>query len=133
MRTHEIQSTRHLACCCVAFDVAVHQSSRSTNQDRHPKRSSDPEVGSAIHHAAAGSQTIFLLDVVARVNITSAVNAGANELEVTVVNLWPNRLIGDASLPAKERFTETNMRKFTSKSPLLPSGLLGPVTILTKE
>ena len=69
----------------------------------------------------------------ARVNITSAVKAGANELEVTVVNLWPNRLIGDASLPAKERFTETNMRKFVATSPLLPSGLLGPVRILTGE
>jgi hypothetical protein len=69
----------------------------------------------------------------ARVNITSVVKAGANELEVTVVNLWPNRLIGDASLPAEKRFTETNMRKFTSKSPLLPSGLLGPVRILAEE
>jgi hypothetical protein len=61
------------------------------------------------------------------------VKAGPNELEVTVVNLWPNRLIGDASLPAKERLTATNMRKFVSKSPLLPSGLLGPVRILTEE
>jgi hypothetical protein len=69
----------------------------------------------------------------AQVNITSAVKAGTNELEVTVVNLWPNRLIGDASLPAKERFTETNMRKFVATSPLLPSGLLGPVRILTGE
>jgi hypothetical protein len=69
----------------------------------------------------------------ARVNITSAVKVGVNELEVTVVNLWPNRLIGDASLPAEERFTETNMRKFVSKSPLLSSGLLGPVFILTEE
>jgi hypothetical protein len=67
------------------------------------------------------------------VNIARAVKAGANELEVTVVNLWPNRLIGDASLSAEKRFTETNMRKFTSKSPLLPSGLLGPVRILAEE
>jgi hypothetical protein len=69
----------------------------------------------------------------ARVNITSAVKAGANELEVKVVNLWPNRLIGDASLPANERFTETNMRKFVSRSPLLSSGLLGPVRLLVEE
>ena len=69
----------------------------------------------------------------ARVDISSAVKAGANKLEVTVVNLWPNRLIGDDSLPEKERFTETNMRKFVSKSPLLPSGLLGPVRILTQD
>jgi hypothetical protein len=69
----------------------------------------------------------------ARVNVTRAVKAGVNELEVTVVNLWPNRLIGDAGLPEKERFTETNMRKFVSKSPLLPSGLLGPVQLLAED
>ena len=40
-----------------------------------------------------------------------------NELEVSVVNLWPNRLIGDAALPAKKRFTETNMRKFVVHIP----------------
>ena len=69
----------------------------------------------------------------ARVNITSAVKTGVNELDVTVVNLWPNRLIGDAALPPEKRLTETNARKFVSKSPLLSSGLLGPVRILTEE
>jgi hypothetical protein len=69
----------------------------------------------------------------ARVNITSAVKVGVNELEVSVVNLWPNRLIGDAALPPEKRFTETNMRKFVSTSPLLPSGLLGPVQVLAEE
>jgi hypothetical protein len=69
----------------------------------------------------------------ARVNMTNAVNAGHNELEVSVVNLWPNRLIGDASLPDEKRFTETNMRKFVPTSPLLPSGLLGPVQILERK
>jgi hypothetical protein len=65
--------------------------------------------------------------------MTNAVNAGHNELEVSVVNLWPNRLIGDASLPDEKRFTETNMRKFVPTSPLLPSGLLGPVQILERK
>jgi hypothetical protein len=69
----------------------------------------------------------------ARVNITSALKAGVNELEVSVVNLWPNRLIGDAGLPPEKRVTETNMRKFVSKSPLLPSGLLGPVQLLAED
>ena len=69
----------------------------------------------------------------ARVNITNAVKAGDNQLEVSVVNLWPNRLIGDAPLPTKERFTETNMRKFITTSPLLSSGLLGPVQILAED
>lgn len=69
----------------------------------------------------------------ARVNITSAAKVGDNELEVRVVNLWPNRLIGDASLPDEKRFTETNQRKFVATSPLLPSGLLGPVQILGED
>jgi hypothetical protein len=55
--------------------------------------------------------------------------AGVNELEIEVVNLWPNRLIGDQSLPEEKRFTKTNISKFTANSPLMPSGLLGPVTV----
>jgi len=33
------------------------------------------------------------------VNVTSAANEGQNLLEIMVVNLWPNRIIGDANLP----------------------------------
>lgn len=69
-------------------------------------------------------------DKPSRVDITDAARAGENQLEVRVVNLWPNRLKGDEALPKGRRFTETNIHKFTAASPLLPSGLLGPVTIL---
>ncbi|MGH7941968.1 MAG: glycosyl hydrolase [Limisphaerales bacterium] len=65
-----------------------------------------------------------------RVDITKAARAGRNDLEVTIVNLWPNRLKGDESLPKDKRFTRTNVHKFTAASPLLPSGLIGPVTVL---
>jgi hypothetical protein len=34
-----------------------------------------------------------------RVEVTDMLHAGANELVISVVNLWPNRLIGDEHLP----------------------------------
>jgi hypothetical protein len=65
-----------------------------------------------------------------RVNITEAVAAGTNQVAVDVVNFWPNRIIGDASLPEAARRTRTNIRKLTKDTALMPSGLFGPVRIL---
>ena len=64
-----------------------------------------------------------------RVEITDAVKSIGNQLEIDVVNLWPNRLIGDAALPPEKRFTMTNVDTYKKDSPLLKSGLLGPVTL----
>jgi len=72
-----------------------------------------------------------------RVDITAAVKAGENNLQIDVVNLWPNRLLGDAKLPPEQRRTKTNVpfpEKPAKGHPaphLLASGLLGPVTITT--
>ncbi len=68
-----------------------------------------------------------------RVEISSAVQPRHNRLEIRVTNLWPNRLIGDESLPEGQRFTHTNVKKFKRGAPLLPSGLRGPVRILSAE
>ncbi|WP_228714534.1 glycosyl hydrolase [Posidoniimonas corsicana] len=65
-----------------------------------------------------------------RLRAGNALRQGKNELEVEVVNLWPNRLIGDAQPDAPRRYTKTNIRRFTAESPLVPSGLLGPVRVL---
>lgn len=65
----------------------------------------------------------------ARIDISRAVHAGDNKLEIKVVNLWPNRLIGDEPLPQEKRFTLTNIHKFGKDAPLLPSGLIGPVKL----
>jgi len=64
-----------------------------------------------------------------RVDVTDALKSKGNKLEVDVVNFWPNRIIGDQSLPPEKRFTRTNIRKLMRETPLMESGLLGPVTL----
>ncbi len=66
-----------------------------------------------------------------RVEITGAAQPGENTLEIEVVNLWPNRLMGDRKLPAAQRRTRTRMFMGGLNNDQLPSGLLGPVTIQT--
>ena len=66
-------------------------------------------------------------------DITRYVKEGDNRLEVEVVNLWPNRLIGDSKLPEEKRLTKTNVLKFTvadSEKYLRESGLLGRVRLM---
>ncbi len=53
-----------------------------------------------------------------------------NQLEIVVANLWPNRLIADAGLAPEQRLTWTTSNPYKPNSPLLPSGLLGPVTLV---
>ena len=64
-----------------------------------------------------------------RVDLTRALKSQGNQLEITVANLWPNRLIGDQSLPVEQRLTSTTWNPFKANSALLESGLLGPVTL----
>jgi hypothetical protein len=68
-----------------------------------------------------------------RVDVTDAIKSQTNQLEIEVANLWPNRLIGDISLPPGQRLTWVAVNPFTQDSPLLPSGLLGPVRILVES
>jgi hypothetical protein len=88
-----------------------------------------------------------------RVDVTDAVQAGDNTLEVRVTNNWINRMIGDEQLPEDSkrhpagnlvewpnwllegkpsptgRRTFTTWRHWGKDSPLTESGLLGPVTV----
>jgi hypothetical protein len=87
------------------------------------------------------------------VEITNAARAGTNQLEIQITNLWPNRLIGDEQLPedcqwnGKQlaewpkwllqgkpsptgRLTFTTWKHYAKDSPLLESGLLGPVRLM---
>jgi len=90
-----------------------------------------------------------------RVEIGGVLVAKRNQVEITVANLWPNRLIGDERLapdctygdggnlvgwpewlvkheprPSLGRFSFATWRHFSADSPLLPSGLLGPVRLI---
>jgi hypothetical protein len=90
-----------------------------------------------------------------RVNVGSAITSKGNILEISVANLWRNRLVGDERLkqdaefaeggnilrwpewlvkgeprPTSGRYAFATWRHFTKDSPLLPSGLMGPVRIL---
>ena len=67
------------------------------------------------------------------IDITSAVKKGINNLEVKVVNMWPNRLIGDAQPNVKEKITYTTMPFYKPTTALLPSGLLGPVKVVSEK
>jgi hypothetical protein len=55
--------------------------------------------------------------------------SGVNQLEVEVVNVWRNRMVGDMDLPEAKRFTTYTVADLTKGEELTPSGLLGPVTI----
>jgi hypothetical protein len=65
-----------------------------------------------------------------RVDVTAAVRAGTNRVEIAVTNLWVNRIIGDQQPDAPSKYTFTSMPFYTAGSPLLPSGLLGPVQVV---
>ena len=44
-----------------------------------------------------------------------------------MTNLWVNRLIGDQQPGVTKKYTYTAQQFYRADSPLLPSGLLGPV------
>jgi len=66
---------------------------------------------------------------------TGVLRPTGNKLEIKVVNLWPNRLIGDYRLPKEKRvaqLTESKTQFYKPDAPLLTSGLLGPVRIMSE-
>ena len=64
-----------------------------------------------------------------RVDVTAALKPGSNTLSIKVVNAWVNRLIGDQQ-PGATPVTFADVKPYKADSPLLPSGLLGPVRVL---
>jgi hypothetical protein len=66
-----------------------------------------------------------------RLDVTDAMKPGSNILEVKVTNLWVNRLIGDQQPGNTKKYTYTTRTFYQATSPLLTSGLLGPVQIVS--
>lgn len=62
-------------------------------------------------------------------DVTEAVRAGVNTLEIRVMNVWTNRLIADSALPEAERLTWVTWMPYKPGDKPLPSGLLGPVRL----
>jgi len=73
-----------------------------------------------------------------RIEVTGALKASENQLEIEVVNRWPNRMIGDkqpadANARTTGRYTFSTHDPYKPQSPLVPSGLLGPVSLMEQE
>ena len=66
-----------------------------------------------------------------RTEITDVLRTGENTFEIKVTNLWVNRLIGDQQPGITAKYTYTTQPFYRADSPLLPSGLLGPVKIVS--
>jgi len=64
-----------------------------------------------------------------RVDATSALKPGANQVTIKVINAWVNRLIGDQQPDATTKCTFADVKPYKANSSLLPSGLLGPVRV----
>ena len=64
-----------------------------------------------------------------RVDATAALKPGGNEVTIKVTNAWVNRLIGDQQ-PGATKYTSADVKPYKASSPLLPSGLLGPVAVV---
>jgi hypothetical protein len=67
-----------------------------------------------------------------RVDVTSALKPGSNEVTIKVINAWVNRLIGDQQ-PGATKYTFADEKPYRANSPLLPSGLLGPVRVYSSS
>lgn len=68
-----------------------------------------------------------------RVDVTTVLKPGTNHISVTVINAWVNRLIGDQQPGSGTEYTFTSWKSYSAKSPLQPSGLLGPVALVRES
>jgi len=65
-----------------------------------------------------------------RVDVTSALKSGKNQIEITVTNVWVNRIVGDRQPNVTKTYTFTSPKFYKADSKLVASGLLGPVRLI---
>jgi hypothetical protein len=75
-----------------------------------------------------GEHVDFLWKAPYKTVFTGTLKPGKNTIEIRVVNLWVNRLIGDMQ-PGAEGHSFSPVPFYKADSPLLPSGLIGPVRL----
>jgi len=104
-----------------------------------------------------GKNLGIMWNLLYRGDVTEAIQSGENTLEVKIVNVWVNRMIGDEQLPEDSdrdengqvkawpqwvlegkasptgRFTFASRQQWSKGDPLVQSGLLGPVKLLMSE
>jgi hypothetical protein len=66
-----------------------------------------------------------------RIEVTQALVPGSNQIVVQVTNLWVNRMIGDQQPWALKKYAFADFTPYKADSPLLPSGVLGPVRLVS--
>jgi len=67
-----------------------------------------------------------------QLNISAAIQAGTNTLDVKIANVWINRMIGDAQ-PGAEKIAFVTAPTYRPDAPLHPAGLIGPVRLVTER
>jgi hypothetical protein len=70
-----------------------------------------------------------------QVDVTGALRPGDNQLEIKVTNEWNNRIAGDALVPADQRILSPGAGRggFGGPPTAQPSGLMGPVTVISRR
>ncbi len=81
--------------------------------------------------AVNGKELGILWKTPFKIDVTSSLKPGSNQIVIQVTNLWVNRMIGDQQPSAQKKYAFADFTPYKTDSPLLPSGLLGPVRLLS--
>jgi hypothetical protein len=65
-----------------------------------------------------------------KVDVTDVLQKGENTLQVKVVNVWHNRMVGDVQPGVKDKVTYYPVTFFKADEKLLPAGMMGAVSII---